>query len=465
MPNANGKIYSEVVNGVKVGIGFDEVSSVLGDASKDEGTLCTSGKINPAAIFRPRFTANNPGLRLIGTDGKFLAAANTEIAAAISQKPPSGAWGCPNLGIWVPEFVLRNLTSSAYSNMHTYARNTWTVPVPDKDGVASFKIIDHFDGYDSNAKFKDPIVHMEVGKKSTTTNTIQIQLSTPSPVNQPGTISVGNMFGGKGWYFGAVVFRGTHPDAIQPSDTMMIFGSGTAIRANDATTVTITKDDAVPSSTTTYYYRIIPFVCNRANVTSALDTTFYSIHMSDTYPGIYSLGVGGSASGGGVKDYSFLWSEPSNMPSASINATSANQCYPVVNGNKVPITPATYHPGIVATFHARPSGMGTAPLKDMYSRVDFTFSFYVNGKRELITYTWRKSGALSTDNVLTRETSKDNIGGFEDYLFFSVANAAANILNKVSDPSEIELTADFYYADGINADYGLWGTWVPDNTQ
>lgn len=347
--------------------------------------------------------------------------------------------------------------------MHSYARNTWFVPTPD-NGTESFKIFDHFVNYDHNAKFQDPVLIASVTKKNTTTNTIQIQFSTPSPLNQPGTISVGNMFGGKGWYFGAVVFRGTNSGGITQNDIMIILGSGVAIKSDAATTVTVTKDDTPPNaSSATYYYRIVPFVCNKANVTSALDTDFYSIHMSDDFIGMYELKVGDSASGGGIKTYAFLWSEPSNMGSATITGTNyINYCYPSIDGKKVPITPYTYHPGIVATFKGRPVGFGNAPLKDLYSRIDFHFSFYSGGKHNILTYTWRKSGALTGDKVLTRETSKDNIGGFEDYLFFSVANAN-DILNAVSDPSEIELTADFYYTNGLDKDEGLWATWIPDN--
>lgn len=345
--------------------------------------------------------------------------------------------------------------------MHTYARNTWHIPIPDK-GTASFKILDHFIGYDHSAKFKDPVVQCSVTKKNTTTNTIQIQFSTPSPIDQPGVISVGNMFGtalsaSKRWYFGAVVFRGTNAEGITQNDAMIVFSSGTAIKNDGATVVTITKDDIPPNaSSTTYYYRVIPFVCNNPNITSALDTDFYSIHMCDEYPGIYNLKVGDSASGGGVKEYYFVWTEP--------NITGNK--FPTPDGKEVYITPSTYHPGIVATFKARPSGWGTTPLKDLYSRVDFNFSYWANGKHELIIYTWRKSGAQPDDNVLTRETSKDNVGGYEDYLFFSVDSASANkMLNAVSDPSLIEITADFYYANSSYVDYGLWCTWLPDNTQ
>lgn len=53
MPNANGHIYSEVVNGVKVGVNTDDVSSVTGVASHDVATLCTSDKVVKWSKHKP----------------------------------------------------------------------------------------------------------------------------------------------------------------------------------------------------------------------------------------------------------------------------------------------------------------------------------------------------------------------------------------------------------------------------
>lgn len=437
-------------------INTDDVGTVIGDSSHDVATLCTNeDKINPDALFRPRYSANNPGLQLRGSNGKFLAGANAEIAAAISQRPAQGTWGCPACGIWVPEFDLRNITSSNYSTMQSLANQTWFVPVPDKDGNASFKILDHFDGYDHNAKIKVPLISVSVAPRTGGGNTIKMQLSTPSPLNQPNTISVSNLFGtdsgaSKRWYFGAVVFRGTNNEGITPSDAMIVFSSGTAIKSDDTTTVTITKDDTSASASTVYYYRIVPFVCDNANITSATDTTFYGIRMNDKYLGMIELKVGESATGGILKDYYLAWTD-----------VASSRRYPMPDSTVVTITPSTYHPDVGIVFRARPEGKGTGPLKDLYSRVEMTFSRYVNGVLEQITYVWRKTGVLQDDNVLKRDTQKDNTGGFEDYLFFTIDSAS--FLQGVNDLSEIEMAADFYYNDGT-ADYGLLGTFIPEDS-
>lgn len=53
MGHVNGGIFSKDNNGVTVGINTDDVAAVLGLSSHDVGTLCSSGKINPWARFKP----------------------------------------------------------------------------------------------------------------------------------------------------------------------------------------------------------------------------------------------------------------------------------------------------------------------------------------------------------------------------------------------------------------------------
>lgn len=61
MPHSDGKIYTNVVNGVRQGVNTDDVSSVLGVASHDVKTLCQSEKkINIFAAFKP-FEMDKPG--------------------------------------------------------------------------------------------------------------------------------------------------------------------------------------------------------------------------------------------------------------------------------------------------------------------------------------------------------------------------------------------------------------------
>lgn len=80
MSHTNSHIYSEVVNGVKIGINTDDVGAVIGVASNDIGTLCySSSKINkwarnkPEAIGGPeditdaQRKANNFALRMTTT--------------------------------------------------------------------------------------------------------------------------------------------------------------------------------------------------------------------------------------------------------------------------------------------------------------------------------------------------------------------------------------------------------------
>lgn len=59
MPTKDGKIYSEVVNGVKYGITPEDVSSVIGENSLDLGTLCTSPKIKIWSKIKPQWLPDN----------------------------------------------------------------------------------------------------------------------------------------------------------------------------------------------------------------------------------------------------------------------------------------------------------------------------------------------------------------------------------------------------------------------
>lgn len=53
MPHSNGRIYTEMRNGVRYGVTAEDVAAVLGQASLDVGTLCRAGNINPWAKYRP----------------------------------------------------------------------------------------------------------------------------------------------------------------------------------------------------------------------------------------------------------------------------------------------------------------------------------------------------------------------------------------------------------------------------
>lgn len=53
MPHSNGRIYTEVRNGVRYGVTTEDVAAVLGQASLDVGTLCRASNINPWARYKP----------------------------------------------------------------------------------------------------------------------------------------------------------------------------------------------------------------------------------------------------------------------------------------------------------------------------------------------------------------------------------------------------------------------------
>lgn len=53
MPQNEGRIYIETVNGVKKGVSLDDIGSAIGSGSRDLGTLCTHENINKWATYKP----------------------------------------------------------------------------------------------------------------------------------------------------------------------------------------------------------------------------------------------------------------------------------------------------------------------------------------------------------------------------------------------------------------------------
>lgn len=123
MPHDNNShIYTETVQGVKYGISTDDVAYVLGEASGDVGTLCTSNSINKYAKYKP-CGGSSPGT-LSETERK---AVNCGIDCSDS------ATGC---------------FSTSLSNLLTRAKatNDWT-----KGSPTWYRLLD-FDGYHHYAR-------------------------------------------------------------------------------------------------------------------------------------------------------------------------------------------------------------------------------------------------------------------------------------------------------------------------
>lgn len=426
-------------------VNTDDVSSVLGLSSHDVKTLCMSDKINPACLFRPRYSSI-PNLELRDTkSGEGDTNGWNWIKAQISRHP-TGTWACPAYGVWVPDLNLRNF--SDYSALFDACTKSWFIDVPDAN---SFGILDHFVGYNASAKVINPIVGDPIVNKRTGGGyTITVNFNAPGPDKQ--TLSISNLF--PGWYLGICVLKTTNLETgTRPSSGGAIIKvSSTEISADSAipTKFSLSVDDA-SAGTTKYKYVIIPFVCNKGGATSISGlsgTETYGLRIEEkTCAGYIEVLSDGTVvnPGGAAKDYYFAW-----------NDNSGTDRYPMPDPKVVfKPTPSTYHPDILIVLRIN-NHPGTN-IKDAVERVDIQLGIYDDSNvLHLYDYSWLKSGGSGGNGTLTRDTQKDNTGGYEDYLFFTIPSAPG-LVN--ANPDLAEMTADIYYTDGSH-DYGLLATFL-----
>ena len=268
MPHANGKIYSEVVNGVKKGINTDDVKAVLGESSHEVKTLCISKKINPAAIFRPRYMGGAPHVAPEDFQSKLK-----ELGA-----PPSGVQGvtmkCVDYGIWVPYF---NSIVNGYPYFASRVR--WN---PRPCDETQFGDLTHFDGYNHNARFTNPVSSVICAIGSPIKVTFRASSSTDN------TIGVGSLFGdNENAYFGFFVYE-------YQGEGFILSGSGALLPKVFINSYYIPQNSAFPTVTSNviakngYNYDIIPIVAVNNNG----DWEYYSLFISDSVPGLITKRVG-----------------------------------------------------------------------------------------------------------------------------------------------------------------------------
>lgn len=444
-------------------VNTDDVSAVIGHASHDVATLCTSPKINPAAIHCPRYSSENPGLYLRGANGASdgNSAGFQEIA---NQVRPKSGYECPRYGVWVPRYMLQNLIPSNYSTMATMARDEWYIKRPDTN---SFKILDHFIGYYHNARVTEPIIQAPVTK---ITNGYKITVNFRTPAADNMTLSVSNLFGGRGYYFGAVIFRGTNPEGITQNDKMIVMGSKTAISNLSETSIQISKDDTSIDATKDYYYRIIPFVSNKASIseTTLTDAIIYGLKINSDCPAIYEKATTAQPS-----------QSEATVQYFNIKSGENGAFYPDPKNTAYPTGIST--PDLVIAYSEIPeSGYIKTNLNNLsyfnsllnkYYRIEFHVSVLITGgnvRSMEYVFTWLRSGTDPDINPITRDTRFDNTGGRESELLFYVpAGKFWLYLAKLTGSNSIELQdmyGRFYYIDslGYNKFEDTWATYIPD---
>lgn len=140
MGHSNGKIYSP--------INHDDVAETIGVNSYDQNTLCRSANINAQALIQPRYT-ESPSLEPEDFENMNLGVVPRPADIGQYLTWADGKWG-----IWLPYIESENI-----QELITYCNTAWQLAKPTQkfDGTESYNCLDHFDGYDHNARCDKPL--------------------------------------------------------------------------------------------------------------------------------------------------------------------------------------------------------------------------------------------------------------------------------------------------------------------
>lgn len=406
-------------------------------------------------MFCPRYVGV-PNLQL-NVNGSFSASALNYIRQLnnVRQNYTIGPYG-----VCIPNLQLGNFAqgdSTSYDRVFSCARSSWYIARPNAaTGTlpaesTSFKTLDHFVGYDHYAQITNPVATASVSVEQNGDKRISVVFSVPTADGT--TLSVSNLFGGGGWYFGVIVFRGTNSDGWTTSDVARAASSSTAIGTSSAGyTVTVLDDAGYDDG----YYRIIPFITNKSGVSSTsdissafIDSTCYGVRIDDSCESVFTVTAGGSSSGGGsqIQNYIFNWKEGNN-----------DYYYPVPGNNSYTYDSGSDGPGIAIYFQTKYylEVAGSSTLAAALDRVDMILPYRDSDGNNLESvFTWSPSGDVyDPDNdTLYRETKF----GDADKLFFYLKPAQSTpILNLGLD----DIIGRFYWRDGVTEE--LFATYIPD---
>lgn len=183
MSHTNDRIYSEVVNGEKIGISPDDVSFVLGVASYDVGYLCSNdhGATNKWARYKP------------------VCHSNLDSVKGVTEKGYLSDYGITPPAVYgsVKEFVA-NINNAA---------SAWKYQPP-TGGQYPYRITD-FDGY--NHKARNPFGSLpDLGTIYQTQAGFTIPCLAPMPDDTALSLSdfASGEFAFKNWYFGIILKSG-----------------------------------------------------------------------------------------------------------------------------------------------------------------------------------------------------------------------------------------------------------------
>lgn len=243
-----------------------DVMKCLNEGTTSVNTLCRSDKINPYALFSPRWS-EKPNLEITKdwTD---------------PLNPPQAAGNVQNVpyirapyGVYVPS--PRNITIGL--NAFLAARYTWQINRPDANSYLS---IGQFSNYNHNATVHDVISSAYLA------DDMEIQFSLFVPPADGSSLSISNLFStpddnGNRYYLCAVIFQSE--DATEGNFTKpeAVVKSSNPITASGMTDVIFTNVVAVGGR----HYTIVPFVCKKNGTGSdnfPADYDFYGTRIAES---------------------------------------------------------------------------------------------------------------------------------------------------------------------------------------
>lgn len=428
---------------------IDEVHDVLGVSSFDEGTLCTSDRINHAALYCPRYSAI-PSLEL--NDVGFAK------IKAWGQTSHTN-YGCPAYGVWVPKLPVNNIMVNNLSTLFDRSDKIWLIERPD---ATSYYIIDHFRGYDHTARIVDPVISADV--TTSAGNGCGVTVTFIAPAADGKALSIANLFGGGDWYFGFVAVRSSTPDywsQTDPNFSYAVVSSNVKVAQNLAlkTGVQVTYADNGADTDIANYYHIIPFICSRPNIlsidgvgSSVGDTEYYGLRIDETCRKRLAVGSNGSTSGTAGVDY-FNWKEGSN---GTYYPVPGDCSYSWLGGSDSPYIAIAYK-----------ESDASAVLREIYYMVEMVFRYYdkYEGVTKTKVYRWTKD-ATDEENTLKRDSRWDNTTYGGNLFFFYLTWADAITILNNSDEFGVTLTGKFRYLDdnGYPSIFSMEATYIPNLT-
>lgn len=230
-----------------------DVAAVLGESKADVATVCMSDKINPYALYCPRWTLD-PCSRIT----------RDWTSPRVPPTAPSGVrYTLAPYGVYVP----------VISNIHTglgafnAARYLWVIERPD---AASFKCLQHFDGYNHYATVS-PIAESVYAVPDQ-----EIVVNINLPKADGSSLSPANLFAdpdsqGNRYYLCLVVYESSSATPYDFTTPRSIVRSNGYITAQGLTETLWTNVNAIAGR----YYTIVPVVCKKQGVGTDVFPTDY----------------------------------------------------------------------------------------------------------------------------------------------------------------------------------------------